>query len=465
MQRRGALSLSGGCLGALLLPPRALAAPRAATVREQLGNRLVVIVEERRTADVVALQLTARAGARDDAAEPGINALTSRMIFQGTGRRPSETELQRAAAQAGGTLGRNTSTELSWYSSVMPAGELELAFDLLADLVADPLLDAGALARQKQITLQDLNQRRTTPDVLLGDLFQETLFAGHPGSAPLLGIPESIEAATREALVANRERRWRAADLVLTVVGGMRVADAIAQAQRYFGALPAGERTIRPAVTLPALGPARSVFAPVGQQQVQLRLGFRAPTLLDDGRYAVNVLNAITGGASGRFFRELRTVRGLAYSAGSGYNALTDTAAWYAGAAVDPENVPAALALIREEIERLRAASPAAEEVARRISQIAGGQVLAAESSASRASTLASQEILGTPTTEEFVARIRSVTPEAVYGIAREYLDPDRAVVIAVGPASVQAHLPQPAPAAPVQAPPPVQPLVQMTTK
>src|SRR5438094_399529 len=151
LRRRSALLLPAGALFVTIR--RADAAPAAEAVRDVLPNGLVVLVEERRTADTVALQLAARAGSRDDPSAgsgqglPGINAITSRMLFQGTTRRPSETEVQRAATQVGGTIGRGTGTELSTFSSVMPSDAAALAFELLADLVTDPLLAEGALAR------------------------------------------------------------------------------------------------------------------------------------------------------------------------------------------------------------------------------------------------------------------------------------------------------------------------------
>src|SRR5688572_28741715 len=101
---------------------RVAAAPAAgAEERAELPNGLVVVAEERRTAETVAVRLSARAGARDDGEVPGISVMTSRVMFQGTTRRPSETQLQRVAAQVGGTLGRGTGAELSAFFSAMPA--------------------------------------------------------------------------------------------------------------------------------------------------------------------------------------------------------------------------------------------------------------------------------------------------------------------------------------------------------
>jgi zinc protease len=411
------------------------ASTAAAPVRTVLPNGLVVIAEERRLADTVAFQLSTRAGSRDDAGELGINWITTRMLFQGTPRRPSETDVERAATRAGGTIARGISVELISLTSRMASAEADLGLDLLSDLVLNPLLDPGALSRQKQIALQDQAFRRADPSALLADVFQGNMFEGHPGSTPITGAPETVQAITREAVQARHAAYWGAANMVLTIVGRLSTDEALRRAERFFGGAPAGQRIERPRAQQRILTAPDTVRAAAGQQQAQFRLGFLAPDLLHPDRPAMTILTAIMGGASGRLFEEVRNQRGLAYVASAGYTVLTDAGAWYATAGVDPRNMDAALDVVRAEINRLKAGPPPAEEVARRISQIAGQQVVADEGNAARASRLASEEILGTESTEEFVRKLRQVTPEAVQAVAQRYLDLDRALLVVVAPA------------------------------
>jgi zinc protease len=401
-----------------------------------LPNGLVVIVEERRSAGTVAVHLAARAGARDDGALPGITTLTSRTMFQGTARRPAESALERVAAQVGGSITRSGAAEVSTLASVVPAREVDLAFDLLADVVRSPLFDRAALARQQQITLQEVAERRSDPSILLGDLFQASMFAGHPVRTPVLGTPDSIEAVTRDALIAHYERCWGAANLVLAVVGRLPAADALAKAQQYFGDLPAGAANQRAPVAMQARTAGETVRGEAGRQQVQFRLGFPAPGLLDQDRYPLEVLNALTSGLTGPFGRELRTVRGIAYVAGSNYITYTDAGAWYATAGVDPQNLDAALGVVRTEIQGLRDAPLPASIVAGNISYLTGRQSLLDETNAARASRLASQQALGAEPAAEFMRHIRQVTPAQVQDVARRYLDPQRALVVIAGPSA-----------------------------
>ncbi len=401
--------------------------------REVLPNGLVVLVDERPTADTVAFQLDARAGSREDGPAPGITMLTSRLIFQGTRRRPSETELLRAAAAVGGSLTWGTGNELSDFTALMPASEGGTGFELLADLAIDPLLADDAFARQVQIATQELSRRRSDPGSVLSDVYQRNVFAGHPLGTPPFGTPDSVAALTVEAVRDHRRRLWGAANLVLGIAGRITGAEALRRAGDAFGALPAGAANVRPAQA-PAGPDGRTVDETAGQQQAQFRLGYLAPDLRDDDRFAFRVLNALTSGASGRLFESVRNARGLAYTATSSYTAFSDAGTWFATAGVDPQNLQPALDVVRAEVQRLVEAPPDGDEVSLRIGQLAGQQILSGESNAARASRLVAQEVLGVETQAELVRRLREVGPDDVWRVARTYLDAGRSLLVTVSP-------------------------------
>src|SRR5213594_1708139 len=109
LSRRRLFSLAlGGAAAGLVRFPSAAAASQNPLVRTTLPNGLLVIAEERKSAETVAVRLTARAGGRDTPELPGLALLTSRVMFQGTARYPSESDLLRTAALVGGTVERGT---------------------------------------------------------------------------------------------------------------------------------------------------------------------------------------------------------------------------------------------------------------------------------------------------------------------------------------------------------------------
>jgi predicted Zn-dependent peptidase len=436
LSRRRLLALGALAAGAVAVPwPRRAAIAAAEPMRAVLANGLVVIVDPRADGDQVALQLTARVGARDDTLA-GITALTSRLIFAGTARRPSATALQSALAEVGGTLERKTEIEYSTFSTLLPWREAETGFDVLADLVAAPLFDPAALASQQALALQEIAARLAQPSDALDELYRETLFSGTPLGRPLEGTPESVLAIGLPDVVTAFNRNWRAANLVLTVVGRITLEAALAQAAQYFGGLPTGTLNQRGGLLIRTVPAPERVSMLLGEEQVQYRLGVLAPGLRDPDRYALAVLNGVIGGgAGGRMFREVRTLRGLAYGAYSSYDEYTDAGTWYAWGTTDPGTLEPAMAVVRAEIQRARGEPIGVGEITDAIGKLAGETILAAEPELSRANDLAKVEVLGDVPSEEFVRRIQAVTPADVQRVAQAYLDLDHSLFATVGPA------------------------------
>lgn len=440
LSRRRLLVLAGAVSAAGLIGPppfiaRAAGDPAVQAPPGGLPNGLTVIVEERPSADTVALQYTTLAGSRDDGDAPGSTVLTSRMLLQGTPRYPSEIALQRAATLLGGSLARGTTAEYSSIASVMPADAAETAFDLVADAVINPLLDRTAFNGQIKVALQDLAQRQSTPAVLISDLFQQSIFAGQPLGRSPLGTPDSIAALTLDTIQANRARLWGAANTVLTVVGRITAQQALDLANQFFARLFTGAANVRQPTQ--ALAPASPVTIEANAgQQIEFRLGFTAPSLRDDDRYPIAVLTGMLSGFAGRLLRELRTNLGISYTPSAGYVPFSDAGAWFATAAVDPDKLDQALDVTRAQIEDIRDVSAADSEVSDAISAIAGEEILASESNASVATQLAVQRTLGDVSTDEFVRRVQQVTPADVQRVAQTYLDLDHSLTVLVGPLS-----------------------------
>ena len=433
LSRRRILALAAAA-GAAALGGRLPARGTASVEKQTLANGLTVLVQERPSADTIALLYTTLAGVRDDGNAPGSTVLTSRMLLQGSPRYPSLIARQRAATLAGGTIARGSTSEYSNISSVMPADAAETAFDLVSDAVTNPLFAPDAFSGQKKVALQDLAQRHSTPSILIGDLYQQTIFAGQPLGQPPLGTADSIAAMTLDTLQANRARLWGASNTLVTVVGRIATADAFDLANRYFGALPAGTQNVRqPTQVQPPSSP-QLVQATAGQQ-VQLRIGFTSPSLAEPDRYPLAVLTGMMSGFSGRLLRSLRSELGLVFTPSATYSTFSDAGTWFASVAMDPSNLDQAMSVTRDELERIRNERADSGEVADAIEAIAGEAILASESNASVASQLAAQQILGDVSTEEFVRRVQPVSPDDVQRVAQTYLDLNHSLTALVGPA------------------------------
>lgn len=424
--RRRLLSLTAAVVAAKLAGTPAPLRAAAAQVRQVLPNGLVVLVEERRNADTVAIRLSARVGSRDDGALSGIANLSQLMLYV----TPEGLDPQAV----GGTDTRELGAESSSFAGTVPSEEMERLVALLSYRLQAPPASESRFRQLRERALQSLSQRQTNPRLRLNDVFQQAVFAGHPLAMPPLGEAAAITSISRDQVLEHRARFWFASNLVLTVVGRTRAEDVLDLAQAYFGRLPTGVMNPRSAVSLQPPAGVQTLRVEADEQQAQFLVGFAVSGLTDPDRYALTVLSALMPGLSGRLGRQLRTLRGLAYSVAAGYDAYTDAGAWYVTAGVDPQHLEEALAVTGAELDRLRTEVPDNTELSGKIGQIAGEQALADETNAARAARLASQELFGTEPGDEYVRRIQAVTAADVKRVAETYLDPDRAVLVIVGP-------------------------------
>jgi len=172
-------------------------------------------------------------------------------------------------------------------------------------------------------------------------------------------------------------------------------------------------------------------------QQLYISLGTRGARYGDPDHYPLLVLNTLLGGGmSSRLFQSVREEAGLAYSVYSVPDFFRDAGMFSIHMGVSPERGREALRRTREELERLRAEGPGAEEVEAARRQVRGSLVMDYESISTRGNLLANEEIYHGRylTLDQQVERIVAVTRDQVMDAAQRYLDPSRFGLTAFGP-------------------------------
>jgi len=172
-------------------------------------------------------------------------------------------------------------------------------------------------------------------------------------------------------------------------------------------------------------------------QQLYVVLATRGVHDLHPDRYPLVVLNTLFGGGmSSRLFQSVREEAGLAYSVYSTLEFYRDCGSMTVQMGVSPERGREAVARVRDELGRIAAEGPTADEVESAKSHIRGSILLDHESVSSRMFHMAGEEILrGTYTpSEELVERVLRVTHDEVRSVAARYLPSPRWSLTALGP-------------------------------
>ncbi len=400
--------------------------------REIFPNRLVLVTERMLNLRSVALGVWLRKGSRHEMPDQnGISHFIEHLLFKGTETRTAK-EIALIIDSVGGQMDAFTTKEYTCFYFKVLDQHLDLAVDLLSDIVRRPKFLSEEIEKERKVIYEEIKMVDDTPDDLIYDLWSAAFYAGHPLGRPIQGTIESVSRMQTEALIRFFRDAYEPSNLLITAAGNLDHARLAADLRRTFEPLRNG------AGAPPAAPPQAQAGVVVREKkelgQLHLCLGVPAPPMADDRRYQVHVLNTLLGGTiSSRLFQHIREERGLAYSVFSSVNAFLDTGSLLVYAAVSPETGREVIDLIVEELRRIKESPVSDAELQMARDHLKGSLMLSLESSSARMSNLARQEVyFGRQfTLNEILEGIDQVTREDLLSLARDLLDP-RASVLAV---------------------------------
>jgi predicted Zn-dependent peptidase len=385
--------------------------------RSQLPNGIRVVSEWMEVPSVtvgVWVENGSRHERRDQA---GISHFLEHLLFKGTDSR-SAARIAEEIDSVGGVLNAFTGKECTCYYARVLADNFDLAADLLSDIVLRSVFDPAEIDRERGVVLQEISQGEDTPDEFIHDVFNLHYWRDHPLSFPICGTSDTVSSFRREDFVEFVHDRYRPDRMVVAVAGNLRHDEVVEWVGRDFGALSGCSRPI--AEEPP--DPHRGLFAvEKALEQVHLCLGTPGIPQASSERYAGHLLNtALGGGMSSRLFQEIRERRGRAYSVFSFLSCYRDTGYLGVYAGTSEEWVEEVLELVTRELGKIAREGLEAEELQRSKNQLKGGMLLGLETSDSRMTRLAKNEIyLGRHfSIDEVAKRIDDTTNDEVVGFA-----------------------------------------------
>ncbi|MDH3591918.1 MAG: insulinase family protein, partial [Planctomycetota bacterium] len=306
---------------------------------------------------------------------------------------------------------------------------------LLSDIVVRPSFDPVELEREKQVVLEEIRMVDYTPDDLIYDLFAEHFWPHHPLGRPIQGTERTVGALNRRRMQGFFRRSYRPDRMMVVAAGNLDAAALSRQVRTAFRDLASNGGTVRPErPPKPQAGIVRRKKRDL--EQIHLLMGLPAFPRTPDERYALHTMNALLGGTmSSRLFQTIREERGLAYSVFSGASLFRDCGFLMIYAGTRPDRGREVVQLALAELADLRERGPSEEELVVAKEHLKGSLMLSLESTASRMSNLARQEIYYGRRVElgQIVRGIDRVTVGRVRGLARRLFDDPPLALAAIG--------------------------------
>ncbi len=382
----------------------------------------------------VSLGLWIRVGTRDEAPEKqGISHFVEHAVFKGTESR-NAFEIANSLESLGGSLDAFTSRDVTCYHARCLDEHLEIALDVLVDLIQNSTFIPEELDKERRVVLEEIQSVEDTPEDLIHDLLAQSVWGRHPVGAPILGTPETVNGFTRDDLKRFTQVHYRSSNVIIAAAGNLNHDQVVQSVAEKF----------RPPLTVDPVFRNIPIKTPRSFQhyhrdigQTHFCLGTSAWSYVHPRQYDLLVANTVLGGGmTARLFQEIREKRGLAYSVYSYVETLEDTGLFSTYMACDRSRLKEAVDVVWGELVALKEKGITEVELASAKAQLKGELILGAENMNHRMSNLAYDEMYLQRylSTSDTLKEIENVNLEGVWEACQTLHDEQSMHQVTVGP-------------------------------
>ncbi|HTX17967.1 MAG TPA: pitrilysin family protein [Bacteroidota bacterium] len=393
----------------------------SATYRKSiLPSGIRIVSEEIPHVKSVSIGIWIDSGSQDEnESNNGISHFLEHMVFKGTEHRSTQ-QIARSLESVGGYLNAFTTKEHTCYYARVLDESMELAVDVLSDLVQHAVFPEKEIEKEKKVVLEEIKNVEDDPDDLIHEIFETEIYSGHSLRFPVLGSAQNVAAFTREDLVRYVRQRYAADRIVIAAAGNVShqkleevVSRFFTTARKSSGARAHGRVVARKKRFSEFEKPIQQAHVCTGTVGFNVNSKHRIPSL---------VLNTLLGdGMSSRLFQNIRERYGFAYTVYSFLNMLQDAGSFGVYIGTDKKHIKKSLDLISNELGRLVKKPIAKAELERTKAQLKGAMLLGLESTSARMMRLGTGELyFGRFTELEEISReIDAVTVADVTEVSR----------------------------------------------
>jgi len=385
------------------------------------------IILENRASESVAIEVLVKVGSNHEGKLKGIAHFIEHMLFEGTKTRTS-LDIANEIEAIGGEFNAGTSNEYTIYYIHIQKKHLDIAIDVLSDIVVNPSFSQDAIEKQRKVVSDEINLVTDEPRFHQWILFQQALYRSYPSRFPVYGDKESIMRLTRDDLLAFYKEHYTPANMIISLVGDIdkgaksKIEKAFVLKGRTRKAGLDKVETLKKSAT-------RKEKKPL--MQSYMVFGYPAVKRSHKDSYVLDVMRAILGrGQSGRLFQEIRTKQGLAYEVGVHYESSVYTGFFAVYVNTHKENIPKIIKIIKRELKKLDDISPKDLKDAK--DSIEGSHVLKNEDNRSYAEDLAFWDYAG-GNAKDFIKNIKRVTKKDILRVRDSFKKSATAIIESLG--------------------------------
>ncbi len=403
-----------------------------------LDNGLEVVVIEQPNMPIISLDVYFVGGSTAQPKDlPGTAGITGYLISRGTETRSAQ-DIASAIEQVGGAVNSVGSSDFLQLGVFALIEDSDLAFDLLADMTLNANFPENEFERERAEWISSLEAGMAQPSFVAGRIYDNRLYGSDHGYGNLYTF-ESLEAITRDDIVAFYHSRRQPDNAVLIIAGAITTEEGLAYAEQHFSDWE-GSADSPSYPSLPENSGQQILLVDrPGSTQAEFRLGNIGIQGASLDYFPARVMNHVLGGTfSSRLVQNIREEKGYTYSIGSGFSYPADIGNFRVSAAVRNDVIAATLEEVFKEIDRIQTVPLTDEEINDARDGIVGEWVFGLETYQDFVEAVASYKLRGVELDRlnKWLGHIKAVTKDDVLDIANTYIHPENFIIVVVGDAS-----------------------------
>lgn len=404
-----------------------------------LANGVHCFYLEDRELPLVSLTALVKGGSlHEPAAKAGVASLFGTVLRTGGTRKLTGDQINEELEFLAASIESSTGPE---YTSIR-AGSLKKDFgklvELIADLIMNPEFRQDKLDLARNQALEGMRRRWDQPMQVAMLLFNEKLY-GADSPYGRRATPASLQAVTREDLLAFHRSYFASGNLTIGITGDVSLAEARTALEKAFKTWPKKTVTFPDIPALAERADGTVYYAAKDTPQGNVVLGHLGIAAMSPDEFKVAVMNDILGGGgfTARLMKELRSNRGLTYGIYGGVSEGIgrERGAFRIASQLKAAQFLEALDLIKGIVRDLQANPVSDEEITTAKNSLVNSFVFRFEQKGQILGQFMQLKLRGYPDNylDTYIENIRKVTKADVQEAAGKYMDPEKMIVVVVG--------------------------------
>lgn len=415
-------------------------------LKYKLNNGTRIVMEEVPYVNSISIGVFIRAGSINENKKiNGISHFIEHMLFKGTRNRTGK-EIAEFIDNIGGELNAFTETEYTCFYVRTLDKHIEEAIDILSDIINNPLFSDDDIENEKRVIIEEIKMYMDSPEDLVYNMLNETMFKDSSLSLPILGTLKSINNLQKEAIIDYYNKFYVPENMVISVAGNFNSKKVLAMLENKFCKKPCGNLMDKylPSICESPLIKQNIKYKHKEIEQLNLCLGMEGIKRGDKDLYPLIIVNNVLGGCvSSRLFQKIREEKGLVYSIYSHLDIYKTTGAFSIYAALSSDQIIKVAGLIYEEINRLMRDLMTKDELKKAKEQIKTSYILGLEDTFSRMANLGESELLlgRILPTQEILDTIDRIEMDDIERVVLKVFNKDKYNLVYVGNIKNQEHV------------------------